>query len=98
MLVTLILVRFQALRDCCNLCSQRSLNSSQPWPTITYVRYSQVDHARTMDIVPLPLGARNEDYKVFSGNSNFMQKALGGTLHSTSYSREAHWRVLNSDS
>ena len=50
----------------------------------TYVRYSQVDHVRTMDVVPLPLGARNEDYKFFKGRSNYMQEELGGTSYHAS--------------
>ena len=45
--------------------------------------------------------------QVFSGSSNYMQEALGGTSHSASYScevpkfeshiSEVHWRALNGD-
>ena len=94
-LATLILVRFQALRDCYSLCNQWS-----HWirPNCgRWQRYSEANHVRTIDIVPIPSGARNKGYRVFSGSSNYMQEALGGTLHSVSYSWEVCWRVLNSD-
>ena len=74
-----------------------SMNSSQLWPMTTYVRYSQADHVRIMRIVPVPCEARNKGYQVFSGSSKYMAKALGGTLHSISYSWKVHWRVLNGD-
>ncbi|RDX78044.1 Heavy metal-associated isoprenylated plant protein 41, partial [Mucuna pruriens] len=49
------------------------------WPTSTNVGYSLRDHVRSMDAVPLPFGARNEDYQVYGGSSNYWQEELGRT-------------------
>ncbi|KAL1370001.1 hypothetical protein HN51_000331 [Arachis hypogaea] len=65
----------------------KPLNSFQPWPTLTNVRYSQTNYVRTTDITPLPLVARNEGYQVYSGSSNYMGEAVGGTVQSYPYER-----------
>ncbi|XP_027337460.1 uncharacterized protein LOC113851183 [Abrus precatorius] len=76
-----------------NLGPQRSLQpmeplqSLQPWPQSTNVRYSDTDRVRTIDTIPLSLGARNEGYHVCGGSSNYLQEAFGRTTAQTaSYS------------
>ncbi|XP_025626731.2 uncharacterized protein [Arachis hypogaea] len=84
----------------------KPLNPFQLWPTSTNVRYSQTYYVRTMDITRLPLVARNEGYQVYSGSSNYMGEAVGGTVQRYHYERverpqfqsylsELHWEVVN---
>ncbi|RZB51065.1 Heavy metal-associated isoprenylated plant protein 41 isoform B [Glycine soja] len=57
------------------------LQSLQPWPTSTNVRYSLTDYVRTIDnTVPISLEARNEGYQVYGGRSKYLQEELGGTM------------------
>ncbi|XP_020220540.1 uncharacterized protein LOC109803398 [Cajanus cajan] len=44
------------------------------WPTSTNVGYFWRDHVRSMDTVPLSLGARNEGYQVCGGRSIYLQE------------------------
>ena len=58
------------------------LQSLQPWPTSTNVRYSLTDYVRTIDnTVPISLEARNEGYQVYGGRSKYLQEELGRTMH-----------------
>ncbi|KAK7305294.1 hypothetical protein VNO77_43197 [Canavalia gladiata] len=62
------------------------LHSLKPCTSSTNVGCSQAVHVRTMDVVPLSLGARNEGYNVFGGSSNYFKEAsLGRTTQMTSY-------------
>ncbi|TKY47074.1 hypothetical protein E2542_SST29129 [Spatholobus suberectus] len=56
------------------------LQSLQPWPTPTNVGYSLRDHFRSLDTVPISLGARNEGYQVYGGRSNYSQEELDRTM------------------
>ncbi|XP_057433212.1 uncharacterized protein LOC130726023 [Lotus japonicus] len=74
-----------------NLGSPRSLQprnsfqSLQPWPTSTNARYSQIDHVGTIDNVPLSHTARNVDYQVFGGSSNYLPEAPCRRAQRSSY-------------
>ena len=71
------------------------LQSLQPWPTSTNVRYSLADHAGTTYVVPISLEAKNERYKVYGGRSKHLQEELGITMHivplSLGHGDEGYW-------
>ncbi|KAJ1393035.1 hypothetical protein SESBI_35356 [Sesbania bispinosa] len=67
-----------------SLLPMESLQSLQPWPTSTNVRYSLTDHVRAMDI-PLSHGARYEGY---CGSSNYLQGATCRAAQRASYCYE----------